>query len=229
MSDQAFDALKTFDWGTEPKVLSAIDEAIVASHGDPEKRNALEKRLIAVLESNAPRAAKDFACRKLRTIGTAEAVPALSKLLVDEDHSHMARYALQTIPGAEATHALVEALAEEGPSDLRIGAASSLGVRRAEAAVAHLVTMLADKNPDVARSGALALGTIGSKKATDALAAAQVTASTKTVIADGLLDYAEKLLAAGDKAAAKSIYEKVLSSDHSKAAKSAASLGIKNC
>ena len=34
MLDQAFEALKTYDWGQDIKVLAAIDEAVVATHGD---------------------------------------------------------------------------------------------------------------------------------------------------------------------------------------------------
>ena len=68
MLDKAFDELKKYDWGVDPKVLGPIDEAVVASHGNAGERAKLEERLSAVLASNAPRAAKDYVCRKLMRI-----------------------------------------------------------------------------------------------------------------------------------------------------------------
>ena len=72
---------------------------MVATHGDAAARKELETRLAAVLDSGGSRAAKDYVCRKLMMIGTAESVPALAALLPDKDLSHMARYALERIPG----------------------------------------------------------------------------------------------------------------------------------
>ncbi len=108
--DKAFEALKTFDWGTDYRknernqekkyqdALGAIDAAVLATHGDAAGRKGLEARLAAVLPTGVSRAAKDFICRKLTIVGTAESVPALAALLPDKDLSHMARYALERIP-----------------------------------------------------------------------------------------------------------------------------------
>ncbi len=38
MLDQAFEALKTYDWGTDRKALDPIDDAVVATHGDDAAR-----------------------------------------------------------------------------------------------------------------------------------------------------------------------------------------------
>ena len=34
MLDQAFEALKTYDWGQDKAVLNPIEEAVVATYGD---------------------------------------------------------------------------------------------------------------------------------------------------------------------------------------------------
>ncbi len=225
MLDKAFEALKTYDWGTDPNLIKAIDEAIVSTHGDAAARKDLEARLIEVLKSDVPRAAKDAVCRALKTIGTAAAVPALAALLADEKLSHMARYALEWIPAPEAGKALTEALPKVA-GKLKIGVAASLGARREEAAIAPLQAPLADADPAVARSAALALGAIGSPAANQALTAAKATAGTKDAIADSLLECAENLLAAGKKPEAKATYEKLLGDSPSKAVKIAAERGI---
>src|SRR5437660_6503854 len=87
MLEQAFDALKTYDWGQDRNVLNPIDEAVVKTGNDPAARKEIESRLLAVLQSNAPRDAKDFVCRQLRTMGTAASVPVLEKLLADPELS----------------------------------------------------------------------------------------------------------------------------------------------
>ena len=137
MLDQAFEALKTYDWGTDPKVLNPIDEAVVATRGDAAARKELETRLAAVLKTDVSRDAKDFVCRKLTVIGTAASVPTLAALLADEDLSHMARYALERIPAPEAAQAMRDALPKIDNA-LKVGVMGSLGVRQDVASVPAL-------------------------------------------------------------------------------------------
>lgn len=228
MLDKAIEALKTYDWGVDPAVIKPIDEAIVATHGDAAARKDLESRLIAALQSDVPQAAKDALCRALRRVGTAAAVPALAPLLADEKLSHMARYALQCIPAPEAAQALLEALPKV-TGKLKIGVAASLGVRGEAAAAAPLQNTLTDSDPAVARAAAYALGAVGSPAALQALSAAKAGPGTKDAIADGLLECAENLLAAGKKAEAKAVYEKLLGDSPGKAVKIAATRGVAVC
>src|ERR1017187_4476050 len=128
MLEQAFEALKTYDYGVDRHVLDPIDEAAVTTRNDPAARKDLESRLLVVLQSNAPRDARDYICRQLRTIGTAASVPALEALLPDPDMSHMARYALERIPAAQAGEALERQLRKLN-GQLKIGVIASLGAR----------------------------------------------------------------------------------------------------
>jgi len=135
--DNAFAALKTYDWGGDRNALKAIDDAVAATHGDAAARKELETRLAAVLKTDASRAAKDFVCRKLTVIGTAASVPALAPLLADKDLSHMARYALERISDPEAAQAMRDALPKVSGA-LKVGVIASLGVRRDAASVSAL-------------------------------------------------------------------------------------------
>ena len=226
--DKAIDALKTYDWGVDPNVIRPIDEAIITTHGDAAARKDLETRLIAVLKSEAPQAAKDAVCRALKTIGTAAAVPALAALLADEKLSHMARYALERIPAPEAGQALRTALPKVS-GKLKIGMISSLGVRGEEASVAPLQALLADSDAAVAQAAAYALGAIGSLVAAKVLVTAKPGAATKAAIADGALECAENLLASGNKVAAKATYDKLLGANPSKLVQQAATRGAQAC
>jgi hypothetical protein len=108
--DQAVRQLAAYDLDGNQAGLDAIADLAAATHGKPAERGQLVTALADVLRSGAPRGAKNIACRHLATIGTAEAVPPLAGLLADENLSHMARYALERIPGPAADEHLRKAL-----------------------------------------------------------------------------------------------------------------------
>ncbi len=226
--DKAFEALKTYDWGVDPEVIKPIDEEIVTTHSDAAARKDLETRLIAVLKTEAPRAAKDALCRALKTVGTAAAVPALAALLPDEKLSHMGRYALERIPDPEAAQALREALAKV-TGKLKVGVISSIGVRGDSLAIPSLQALLADADATVALAAGRALCDIGTADAHKALVAAKPSPATKAAVAESELACAQALFAAGRKGDAKTVYERLLKQSPPKPAKTAAELGLKAC
>ncbi len=228
MLDNAFDALKTYDWGMAPSILQPIDDAIVATHGDAASRRDLESRLADVLKTDTTRDARDFVCRKLMVIGTAASVPALATLLTNSDSSHMARYALERIPTPEAAAALRDALSEVN-GELKVGMISSLGVRQDEASVAALAGLLSDPDIQVAQAAAYGLGDIRSAKAAKALASANINAEAQSAVTDASLSCAEGLLAAGQKNDALAIYKRFAGGDHPKHVRLAATRGVLAC
>jgi HEAT repeat protein len=228
MLDQAFDALKTYDWGADPKVLSPINEAVVATHGNAAARQELEARLAAVLPTDATRDAKDFVCRQLMVIGTAASVPALTQLLMDANLSHMARYALERIPAPEAAQALRDALPKLS-AVLKVGAIASLGVRGETDSVPDLAQLLDDADDTVASAAALALGAIRGAAAARALTSAKPRAEVKPAITDASLACAESLLKDGQKTAALAIYKAVSAGDPPKHVRLAATRGMLAC
>jgi HEAT repeat protein len=227
--DKAFDALKTYDWGTDRSVLSAIDDAVVATDKDAPAQKELALRLAPVLGSDVSRAAKDFVCRKLSLIGSAESVPALSPLLTDKKLSHMARYALERMPCPEAVAALREALPQTS-GRTKVGVINSLGVRRDAESTKALVPLLEDENKQVAAAAAAALGAIGAPEAAEALKGFQTKApkELRLAAADAYLVCAERLLAAGNKDQAKLIYVELSKADLPKHIRVAATRGLLN-
>lgn len=108
--DRAFAQLQSYNWGQPADALLGLDETIAATHGDTPTRRQLERRLIVILETNAPVAAKQWVCRRLAIIGNQASVPALAALLTNDELSHPARIALERIPDAAAATALRDAL-----------------------------------------------------------------------------------------------------------------------
>ena len=138
--NESMTKLKAYDWGGDRGSLHELDELIKTTQGDAEKLAEIEQALLEVLESGVKTAAVDHICRQLALIGTRRAVPALAKLLQDEDLFDRALYALQAIPEEAAGEALRTALpAAEG--DLRVGIVNSLGERHDKKAVPALTTL----------------------------------------------------------------------------------------
>jgi HEAT repeat protein len=231
MLEQALDALKTYDYGVDRHVLDPIDEAVVKTRNDPAARKEIESKLLGILQSNAPRDAKDYACRQLRTMGTTECVPVLEKLLADPELSHMARYALERIGEPPAGKALERQLGKVS-GNLKVGIISSLGTR-GQAGTSNPVSLLRPllKDPDdaIARAAAVALGRIGSADANKALPSAAHRPSLIPIFADSSLHCAEKLLADGHAREAKATYERLLKNKPSELVRQAAERGLKAC
>jgi HEAT repeat protein len=226
MLEQAFVALKTYDYGVDRHVLDPIDEAAVSTRNNPAARKDLESQLLSVLQSNAPRDAKDYVCRQLRTIGTAASVPALEALLPDANLSHMARYALERIPDSQAGQALERQLRKLNGL-LLIGVISSLGVRGQ--GVSLLRPLLQDSDEAVARAAAIALGRIASVDANKALSSAKPQPALAAVFADASMSCAEKLLATGHAKEAKATYQRLLKSNPPELIRLSAERGLKAC
>ncbi len=188
--------------------IQAADESAAAKKDN-------EIKLIAVLTSNtAPRAEKAITCKKLAVFGSADAVPALKRLLADAELASWARIALEAIPGPEADEALRDALGTL-QGRLAIGAINSIGVRRDAKAVDTLAGRLDDNDPQVAAAAAVALGKIATAPATKVLrnSLAGASPAVRSAIAEACILCAERLLSEGKAAEAVEIYDMVRTAD----------------
>jgi HEAT repeat protein len=170
-----------------------------------------EQQLLDVLKSNVSLQEKDAACAQLKRVGTALAVPALSGLLTDEQLSHSARYALESLPAPEAGLALIEAL-DRTSGLIKAGIVHSIGRRRDTRAVAALAGLLGDPDGTVAGSAAIALGRIGGAGAVQSLFAALPDpdgSAQRAAILDGLLAAANQELADGRRDDAAAVFSKL--------------------
>ena len=215
--DDAIAKLAAYDFGGKTEFVAPIADLVLATNDQPAQRKQLATRLATLLSTGAPRGAKDFVCRQLSIIGTANEVPALSPLLTDEKLSYMARYALERIPGPEATRALGEALGKV-QGNLKIGVINSLGNRRDEAATDHLEDyLLCMEREAVSPDAAAAIGKIGPSAGKALLTALRMGPpesgpAAKTylsVVADACLVCAEQLAVQGDREKAVAIFDEV--------------------
>lgn len=167
-------------------------------------------KLVQILQSDASRKEKADACRELAVVGDSKAVPVLVGLLANEELSHMARYALETIPGEGVNPALRGELARLHGLQL-VGVIGSLGVRKDSSAVKPLSPLLGDSDPKIAQAAALALGQIGTVEAAHAIEQMLPKTATANRLAfcDGLFRCAETLAAKGKTRNALAIYDRL--------------------
>ena len=207
--DRALAGLAQYDFGGDVGALTPLTELVASSRENTIEREQIAARLAALLRTAAPRGAKDFACRQLAILGTAEAVPALAGLVVDERLSHIARSALERIPGPAPDQALRQALGKV-QGKLRIGVIYSIGNRRDEKAVGALARLLNDSDPATAMAAAVSLGKIG-PAAREVLQQelAGAPEPLHSAVAAACLRCADRLLAAHKTVEARSIYDSV--------------------
>ncbi len=226
--DDAFEALKSFDWGGDRNQLAPIEQAVVSSP-DAATRRELEQKLLTALQGPLTRAGKDFVCRQLVLVGSAASAPVLAQWLGSPEDAQLARFALERIPGAEVRQVLINALAQVSGDQL-LGVISSLGARFEGESVPALARLLANSDEAVAIAVASALGDIRGSDAAKALAAAKPgSAAVRSAITDARMACAEGLLATGKSAEALLIYKTLTGDDQPKHVKLGATRGVLAC
>ena len=219
LADPYQDLLK-YKFGDSRAVQVAIETEMrsAAPAGYP----AIEAKLLTVLQSaEATEDAKTFVCRCLRQIGSAKCVPAVAPLLSNEKLSHMARWALQGNPSAEAGKALRDALGSVN-GNLLVGVISSVGARRDAEAVGALASLAKGDDATVAGAAMNALGRIGGAKAAAALQAMTPAAALQKAWVTASLGCAESLAPAE----AGKIYRKVFAGQYDATCRVAALAGL---
>lgn len=193
----------------------------------PAAEPAEEQQLINVLRSNSTLDQKDAACARLKRIGTAASVPALAALLADEQLSHSARYALESMPAPEAGRALLAAL-DQTAGLSKVGVIHSLGFRRETTAAPALTRLLNDGNVEIAKAAAVSLGKIGTPAAAKALQAAlpKATGALRAAVVEGLLTGADRLLQDGNRAVAGTIFRALYDGKEADPVRTAAYCGM---
>ena len=125
----------------------------------------------AVLASDAPLEKKFAAFRQLSLRGGAAEVSVAAGFLDDDNLAHMARFALERIPGKAAGEALFAAAGRLDGVHLA-GVADSIGRRGGPGAHRTLAPLLDRDDAVVAASAARALAQLGTKEAAETLAKA---------------------------------------------------------
>jgi len=225
--DKKLAAMAEYKQGDNREPLIAVEELIRRSQSDAEQRKYVEAQLAKLLESDISVDCKQFICRQLWFIGTDESVPAIAKLLTDEQTVDMACYAIGQNSSAAAGKALRDALEKSGPT-VRIRIINLLGDRRDAESTAILSKLSLGGERDLAEAAVAALGKIGGADARQALAQARAKGDERLRLAatDAYLRCAEDLAAEGKAGEAVAIYRELAGRDEAPFTRSAAVKGL---
>ncbi len=223
----AFERAAAYQFGESRAALSEIEEMLAGPRVRAEQNRQLEDNLIALLATGTPDARR-FAARELGRIGSDRAVRELARRLADPELSHMARHALQAIPGDAAARALLKGM-KKTAGELRIGMINSLGDRGEVMAVGPLTRLADDATTGVAAAAIAALGKIDSAAAAEALMELPIRTlrpEPRRELQTALLRVAERKLGQGAAADAAAIYERLLAAPETQAGRIAALRGL---
>ncbi len=213
-----YQAIIKRDFGTNARDLAAIEKEIHDAR--PDAYPAIESRLLTVLESpDATVPAKMFVCQMLRTVGSAKCVPAVSRLLADEQLSHTARNVFQGMRDPAVANSLRASLGQ-AQGKVRIGLINVLGDRGEGQALESLGALVA-ADEATALAALNAIGRIGGAGAADVLEKTRVAESLKDAWAHALLRSAQSLLDA-DPARSEKMLLALLDGDYPRPVRAAA-------
>ncbi len=224
--DEKLAAIVNYERGMNREPLIAVEKLIRESQNQPEQRKYIELRLAELL-SESTLECKSFICRQLWFIGTADSVPAIAKLLTDEETADMACYAIGQNPSKEAGKALREALDKVSPK-VQIRIINLLGDRRDDQSVEAIGKLVFGAEREVGEAAVAALGKIGGSKARKLLVEARAKGDSELRFAatDAYLRCAEDLVAEGKTKQATVIYKELVSKNETPIIRSAAIKGL---
>lgn len=158
--DRTLAAAHRYHIGVSRAAFDTIDQWVRDTRpGDPWRRE-LEIGLAQLAASDADIEARRLACRTLWIVGTEASLPALLELLIREDTTGMAAYALRNHPAPEVNAALGELL-DRTEGVVRLTIIDLLGSRRDPEAVTPLRAFASSSDPVEAGAALAAIGRIG--------------------------------------------------------------------
>ncbi len=225
--DKQLSALKNYQYGQVLTEVQQLTEYVISVSGDPQQAAKAEKTFISFLESNPSLDAKQLVCRQLRVIGSGACVPVVSKMLMDEKTSDMARYALEANMDPAAEKALLLAL-DSSKGKNKIGMIKSLKARRSAASIASLSGLILDQDKDVAYAAIEALGEIGGAQSLSALneAMKKTTGQDREQVMLAMIQCADRMAAGNDRDPALGVYRQLIESQYPANVRMAAYMGL---
>lgn len=166
----------------------------------------------------------------LACVAAESEVPALQQAMGNFDTREMARWALDRASCQPSSVALATAATDGVGPEFRVGAINALARRGGTEAIAALTKAAGDTDPEVRLAAIEGLGLIGTAESDNAVAAVLGDRSTDPRgwrrALKARLRLAETLAAAGDKDAAKKVFEAVLACNAEEPQADAARLGL---
>lgn len=217
--------------GGDTQARHAIHAMVMRVGAEKEKaaRQTVARALAVALDGDRPKPIQSFVIGQLQLVGTDKEAAALGKKLVDADLAETAAQALLAIQTGAADQ-FRDAL-QKVAGKQRIVIVHGLGTLRDKASADAFKKLLDDEDPATRLTAAWALANLPDAAAADRLLklADAAKGAERSTATDACFILAERLLAEGDKTAARAVYTRLHESRTEKAekyVKDAAAKGI---
>lgn len=143
-SPDPWEEIVKLNWGSDRTFASTLQTLLLDAQ--PSQYAGFEKKLLAGLGNpDCTDAARDWICRMLNLVGSAESVRGLQSMLEDEKQSDRARYALERIEDP-AVDAAFRAALPKVKGSAKVGLIGALALRRDSASAGALRGIVSDVN-----------------------------------------------------------------------------------
>lgn len=223
-------AAAQWESGQNADPLRQLEQRIRDSAASRKARLDLEAGFVTLLAPETSFEAKRFACQQLAVIGSDASVPALARLLENNDTPGLACLAFGNRPSAKADAALCAALpAAQGQARLQI--ISTLGHRRVADAVKPLASLARAADTGLAQTAIQALGKIANAPAQRVLTAldGKLQPELQLVLAEALLRCADERVRGRARKDALAIYEQLAADTQPEFVRRGAFAGLLQC
>lgn len=223
--EQLSEQLNLGDKAAVYRAKRALEE-MAAAAGAPGKNDERQSLAAALAKAETAKNEKGDApkystkargeiARALSEVAGDMEVPALKEALKDFDAREMARFALDRMTCQAATDALIEAAVNAVGVEFRVGAINALGRRTGSSVVNALKKCVAERDAEIRLAAAEALANQSDPSADDAIVAAGRQGGYRAALrtSKARVRLAGSLADAGQKDAAKRIYQSIAQSD----------------
>lgn len=152
-------ALAAYQFGDSRVNVIKVENLVSDAARANDDGAAMAADLASLLAADTTYACKDVVCRQLKLIGTEAQAPILGRLLLDVKTADIARYALESIPGAKVDAVLIDAL-DKAPEAAVPGIVTTLGARKSVKAAPAIEALTESANADIASAASAALARI---------------------------------------------------------------------
>jgi HEAT repeat protein len=219
------DSIANYEYGQSRENLTLLTDLLREALKSSDLRIEIEEKFIDFLESNASLAAKQFICERLSLFGSKKSVPTLIAMLERTATVDMALFALERINDIEVDKQLCAVL-NGAQGRVKVGIITALGNRQATTCVSEIVHLLNTADSTIVSASIAALGQIGGKEATKALAKFRKKEIYIQETTDAYLKCAERFVIQDQLKEAYAIFNELFKSETSAQIRYAALRGI---
>jgi HEAT repeat protein len=200
--------LANYRFGADTAVVEAIAKRVSDARFDPKGRRVVAHELAVVLRSSGSFDVRQFACRQLVFVGSADQAPLLASLLLDEDLGNYALMPLARIPGKAVDDAMLHELPRLH-GRIEVAVLDTLANRGDARAMPALSSLLTSPDAQTVAGAASALAKLPDPSAGATLrrAYSRLTGARRLGIGHALAECGDRCTRRGDMGGAARIYE----------------------